>query len=210
MRGCGSWSSPDPGSGKFCEQTRKGRILSTTDSQHMGIAFVDKRRSFSWGPVMRRSMLCRPGSLTTDVRSDLRRRRAALAWMILVGLGILGTPACNDCDFGGTRCAGSAVEQCGGVDQQIGRTIERTPCLDLNPVCVSRGSEAYCAASETRTCTPGETRCEGNVLLRCGRLGFEVALDCTAVKIHRPRGGLEPAGYTCNQNAGSNPDCRPS
>ena len=132
----------------------------------------------------------------------------AAVWFVVAGVGVTGTYACNDCDFW-KRCKDNAVEQCGGIDQAIGRTIMRTPCVSLNPVCVSSASDAYCASSDTRTCAPGDTRCEGNVLFRCGGLGFEVALDCAEVKIHRIDGGLDPAGYTCNTNAGAKPDCRP-
>ena len=151
----------------------------------------------------------RASSSTADApAADSRRRKVALMWATFVAIGVMGTSACNDCDFSGTRCAGGAVEQCGGVDQQIGRTIKRTPCVGLNPVCVSGGSEAYCAASESRTCTPGETRCDSDVLFRCGSLGFDMAIDCTSVTTLREGGGLDPAGFTCNENAGSKPGCR--
>jgi hypothetical protein len=135
-------------------------------------------------------------------------RRNVLALAALISVVMTGAPACNDCDFLGKRCANNAVEQCGGVDQQIGRTVERTPCVALNPVCVSQGSSAHCAVAATATCTPGEARCEGNVLIRCGPLGFQVAADCTTIQVLRDGGGLQPAGYTCNTKAGSNPDCR--
>ena len=127
--------------------------------------------------------------------------------LVCASVGVVGPPACNDCDFW-MRCADNAVERCGGVDQFIGRSIERTPCVALNPVCISHGGKAYCAASDKQTCTPGETRCEGNVLFQCEEPGFEVAADCGEVKIHRLGGGLDPAGYTCNTNAGLKAGCR--
>src|SRR5687768_50866 len=109
-------------------------------------------------------------------------RRSSLAvppvLPLLLGLTCVAWSACNDCDFAEIRCSGNAVEQCGGVDQQIGRTVERTACEALNPVCVQATErKAFCASSPEKRCQPGERRCEGEKLIEC-RDGFEVATDC--------------------------------
>jgi hypothetical protein len=127
---------------------------------------------------------------------------------LLLGLACVTTAGCNDCDFLGKRCAGNTVEQCGHADQQIGRGVISTNCTGLNPTCVPVKDDAFCAVSAEKRCTAEQSRCEGNTRVRCNDAGFEVATDCTQIKIARPGQGLVPAGYVCNAPAGATPDCR--
>jgi hypothetical protein len=148
-----------------------------------------------------------PSDLVSGVPGRLKQpmRIALLASTLLLA----STAACNDCDFTGRRCKDGAVEQCGGVDQVIGRTVSRTSCQGINPVCVEGGGDAVCAVSEARGCAVGATRCDGDHLLRCKAPGVEVALDCTKVDVVFLDGGSAPAGYVCGGPIGSFPaDCR--
>jgi len=124
---------------------------------------------------------------------------------LLLGLACVTWSGCNDCDFLGTRCAGNVVEQCGGVDQQIGRTVERTTCQGLNPVCVQANeTRALCATSASARCTGSSSRCEGNTVVEC-KDGFEVATDCSQVKEAGP--GAMAGLYRCSALPGGPADC---
>jgi hypothetical protein len=126
----------------------------------------------------------------------------------LLCLGCITTSGCNDCDFTEKRCNGNVVEECGGTDQFIGRSISRTPCEGLNPRCVETAEEqAFCATSAETHCTPPASRCDGNIQLACHG-GFEVAQDCTKVKIFVTGQGPVPADYVCNAPAGATAACR--
>jgi hypothetical protein len=127
---------------------------------------------------------------------------------LLLGLACVTWSGCNDCDFTEIRCNGNVVEQCGGVDQQIGRTVQRTPCAGLNPVCVqATPARAICATSAEARCSPGSGRCEDNVVIQC-REGFEVATDCTQVKEVVAGMGAVPAMYRCTAPPGATAECR--
>jgi hypothetical protein len=115
--------------------------------------------------------------------------------------------ACNECDFLEKRCSGNAVEQCGAVDQQVGRTVARTPCVAPNPSCVQEGKDAFCAVSATGSCTPGQRRCDGNTRLECRAPGVEVALDCSKVEELIPGRGWVATGYVC-QGPAPNAECQ--
>jgi hypothetical protein len=139
---------------------------------------------------------------------DLGWRGLALL-LTLSGLGISGCSACNDCDFQGKRCNGAAVERCGGVDQVIGRKVRHTLCEGLNPICAldSEGSAECAMAPEHRCTTPGESRCEGNVRVRCEQ-GLEVALDCAAVRESPPDPAHPERRYACTTPGGQPAECR--
>jgi hypothetical protein len=125
---------------------------------------------------------------------------------VLLSLTCVTWSGCNDCDFTEIRCSGNAVEQCGGVDQQIGRTVQRTACEGVNPVCVQATERlAFCAGSSEKRCTPGERRCEGDKLIEC-REGFEVGTDCLQVREAAP--GAMPGLYRCTAPPGGSADCR--
>jgi hypothetical protein len=140
----------------------------------------------------------------------MRRFRQVGLVSLLLSLSCVTASGCNDCDFVGRRCAGNAVEQCGGVDQQVGRGITRTACEGVNPVCVQPSAEvALCAVAADKRCTTGERRCDGNTLVQC-KDGFEVALDCTKVTRAVPS-GQPPATetYSCTAPTAGAADCRP-
>jgi hypothetical protein len=89
----------------------------------------------------------------------------------------------NECDFTGTRCNGDTVEQCGGVDQQVGRRVETFPCTEPNSACAEGADEtAACVHSPATACDPDTftPSCDGDLLLRCLLMIEHVeADDCT-------------------------------
>ena len=125
---------------------------------------------------------------------------------VVLSLTCVTWSGCNDCDFTEKRCSDNAVEQCGETDQQIGRTVQRTACEGVNPVCVQASERsAFCAASAEKRCAPGETRCDGDKAIQC-RDGFEVASDCSKV---REAGKESVAGqYRCTAPPGATAECR--
>jgi hypothetical protein len=145
-------------------------------------------------------------------RAFLRALRAALLvpGMLVPGmlaLACVTSAGCNDCDFH-QRCNGDVVEECGGVDQSIGRHVESKPCAGLNPHCVEASDkEAFCASSKDRSCTPPASRCESRaILVTCDR-GFEVTTDCSAIVETAPGGATVPANLICSGSAQTAPDC---
>jgi hypothetical protein len=94
---------------------------------------------------------------------------------------VLASGCGNQCSFF-RRCAGTVLEQCGGVDQMFNRRIQQTPCGAPNGACVQEGEDARCARAPPSPCAPRfSQRCEGSLLLKCLPVAarqYEVAQDC--------------------------------
>lgn len=108
-------------------------------------------------------------------------RGSLVLYVSLVTLTHVRADACgNQCDFF-ERCVGNVRQQCGGVDQCIGRRVWEEPCVAPNAACVETGQQAECGRSPVERCDGSFVhRCEGSLLLVCSTSseGFVRALEC--------------------------------
>ena len=118
--------------------------------------------------------------------------------MRVLALFALLLPACNECSFW-ERCDGDTLLVCGsGVDQQVGRKIERYDCATPNATCREVDEHAFCVADGGLACDPATfvPSCEGDLLRSCpADVGYELVTDC-----------LDTYGGTC-ADAGSGAAC---
>jgi hypothetical protein len=158
---------------------------------------------------------------SNDPRDAIGLLRAGPSLVVaLVALALTAIAGCNDCDFW-AYCEGNVRVVCGaGVDQQIGRSVQRIPCEAPNPVCVAGGREAVCVRSAEARCPfPSPQRCEGNRKISCEPVagagdrftdagtydnrGYEVELDCSSVRDASSDAG--PGNYVCMAPSGCVP-----
>jgi hypothetical protein len=151
--------------------------------------------------IERRARFASSGSPTRGtVRAFRGSMKPALTCVFIAGvIGLMGADACgNECNFY-QRCDGNTLELCGGgVDQLIGREVQRVPCEAPNPACVElEGGEALCATSATPCDVETYVgRCENDVAFACnGTWNREIAMDCSEIT-----GPNEP--YECRTSTG--------
>jgi hypothetical protein len=111
-------------------------------------------------------------------------RLAQLAGAAIVLLTAAPDACRNKCDFF-ERCSGNVRETCGGIDQCIGRRVERQPCVAPNEACVTDGFSALCVRAPPGRCEGDFVEhCEGSVSLSCSvsPSGYIVAQDCATIR----------------------------